>query len=64
MGNLHLFHFWVFFVFSRATPEAYGGSQARDRIEAVAAGLLQSLSNSGSEPRPRPTPQLTATPDP
>ena len=27
----------------RATPEAYGGSQARDRIRAAAAGLCHSL---------------------
>ena len=53
-----------FFAFSRATPAAYGGSQARGLIEAVATGLHQSHSNSGSEPRLRPTPQLTATPDP
>ena len=28
--------------FFRATPEAYGGSQARDRIRAVATGLRHS----------------------
>ena len=33
-------------------------------IRAVAAGLRQSHSNTGSEPCLRPTPQLTATPDP
>ena len=43
---------------------AYGGSQARGLIGAVAAGLRQSHSNAGSEPRLRPTPQLTAMPDP
>ena len=32
-------------------PEAYGGSQARGLIGAVAAGLRQSHSNMGSEPR-------------
>ena len=42
---------------------AYGGSQARGRIGAVATGLRQSHSNVGSEPRLQPTPQLTATPD-
>ena len=36
--------------------------QARCPIRATAAGLLQSHSNSGSQPRLRPTPQLTATP--
>ena len=45
-------------------PAAYGGPQARVLIKAVATGLCQSHSNAGSEPRPRPTPQHTATPDP
>ena len=49
---------------SWAAPTAYGGSQARGPIGAVATGLHQSHSNSGSEPRLRPIPQLTATPDP
>jgi len=48
---------------SWAAPAAYGGSQARGRIRAVATGLRQSHSNAGSEPRLQPTPQLTATPD-
>ena len=39
-----------FFFFLRAAPVAYGGSQARGRIGAVAASLLHSYSNSGSEP--------------
>ena len=43
---------------------AYGGSQARGLIGAVAAGLRQSHSNVGSEPDLRPTPQLTAMPGP
>ena len=42
---------------------AYGGSQARGPIGAVATALRQSHSNAGSEPRLQPTPQLTATPD-
>ena len=41
---------------------AYGGSQARGRIGAIAAGLHQSLSNVGSKPCLQPTPQLTARP--
>ena len=49
---------------SWAAPAAYGGSQARGRIGAVATGLRQSHSNVGSEPRLQPTPQLTATLDP
>ena len=48
------------FCFLRAAPAAYGGSQARGLIGAVAAGLLHSHSDTGSEPRVRPTPQLTA----
>ena len=54
--------FWLF-AFSRAAPAAHGGSQARGLIGAVAAGLRQSHSNAGSEPRLQPTPQPTAMPD-
>ena len=36
---------------------AYGGSQSRGLIGAVATSLRQSHSNSGSEPHLRPTPQ-------
>ena len=59
-------NFIYLFVFrlSRAAPVAYGGSQARGQIEAVAAGLHNSHSNSRSEPSLRSIPQLTATPDP
>ena len=53
-----------FFVFSRFAPMAYGGSQARDPIGAVAASLHHSHSNLGSEPHLLPTPQLKATLDP
>ena len=56
--------FFCLFVFSRAVPTAYEGSQARGWIGAVPTGLHQSHSNAGSEPCLRPTPQLTATPDP
>ena len=52
------------FAISRAASAAYGGSQARGLIGAVAAGLHQSYSNVGSELRLRPTPQVAATPDP
>ena len=44
-------------------PAAYGGSQAKGLIRAVATGLRQSHSNMGSEPHLQPTPELTATPD-
>ena len=50
---------WLF----RAVPVAYGRSQARVLIGAV-AGLRQSHSNAGSELHLRPIPQLMATPDP
>ena len=56
--------FFVFFVFSRAAATAYGGSQARGLIGAVAAGLSQSHSNAGSKQHLQPTPQLMATLDP
>ena len=42
--------FTIFFLF-RAGPAAYGGSQARGPIRAVAAGLHHSHSNMGSESR-------------
>ena len=60
------FSFLCIFIFllSRAAPAAYGGSQARDPIRAAAAGLPHSHSNARSQLRFRPTPQLTATPDP
>ena len=52
------------FAFSMATSVAYGGSQARGLIGAIAADLRQSYSNSRSEPPLRPTPQLMAMLDP
>ena len=61
-----LFCFLAFVVvvaISWAAPAAYGGSQARGRMGAVATGLRQRHSKAGSEPRLQPTPQLTATPD-
>ena len=42
---------------------AYGCSQARDQIGAVAASLCQSHSNTGSEPHLPPTPELMAALD-
>ena len=65
---LGLFYFillyFCLFAFARAAPTAYRGSQARGLTGAVATGLRQSHSNAGSKLRLRPTPQLTAMPDP
>ena len=58
------FFFFVFLPFQVPLPAAYGGSQARGLIEAVADSLRQSHSNTRSEPCLRPTSQLMATPDP
>ena len=60
---IYLFIF-VFLPFSWATLVAYGGSQARGRIGAIAAGLHRSHSNLGYEPHLQPTPQFVAMPDP
>ena len=55
--------FLFFFFLLMAAPAAYGGSQARVPIEAVATSLHHSHSNAGSEPSLQPTPQLMAMPD-
>ena len=57
-----IFILFYFFVFSWAAFKAYGGSQARGLIRAVAAGLHHSHSNTRSKPCLRP--QLMALPDP
>ena len=59
-----IFFLSFFFGLFRAATMAYGGSQARDRIRAVATSLHHSHSNTRSEPCLRPTPQLTAMSDP
>ena len=46
---LGFFFFFFFFPFFRATPTAYGSSQARGQLGATAAGLHHSHSNTGSE---------------
>ena len=56
--------FFFFFCLFRAASVAYGGSQARDLIGAVAAGLCHSHTNARCEPCLQPTPQLMASPDP
>ena len=45
-------YFFFFFAFPRATPVAYGGSQARGLIGAVATHLHHSHSHSHSEFKP------------
>ena len=58
--SFFLFFFFCLYAFSRVTPAAYGGSQARGLVGAVAAGLRQSHSSTGFELCLRPTPQLMA----
>ena len=61
---IFFFPFFNFFFNFRASPVAYGGSQARGRIEALSASLHHSHRNVGSKPCLWPTPQLKAMPDP
>ena len=60
----NLVFFFFFWPFLGPLPVAYGGSQARGRIGAVAAGLHHSHSNAESKLHLQPIPQLTAMPDP
>ena len=53
--------FFFFFGLFGATPMAYGNSQARGQIGAVAAGLHHSHSNAGSVSHLQPIPQLRTT---
>ena len=62
--SIFFFFFFFFFRLFRAAPAAYGISQALGQIRAMAASLPHSHSSAGSEPRLRPTPQLTAMQDP
>ena len=64
LGYLLLNFYFLSFGLVRATPLAYGGSQARGQIRGAVAGLCHSNSTAGSEPNLRPTPELMATPDP
>ena len=57
-----LLTFFFFLLLFTAAPTAYGDSQVKGRIGAVAAGLCHSHSDMGSEPPLRPRPQLTAMP--
>ena len=58
------FFIYLFIVFSMAALSAYGDAQARGLIGPAAASLYHSHSHVESESCLRPTPQLTATPDP
>ena len=55
-------HFF-FFLF-RAAPVAYGGSQARGQVGAIAFGLHYSHGNVGSKLYLQTTPQLMVTVNP
>ena len=57
-------HLTFFLQGAGGAPEAYGGSQARGPIGAIAASLHDSHDNVGSEPSLCPTPHLMAMPDP
>ena len=59
-----IYLFICLFAFFRVAPVAYGGSQARRLIGAVATGLRQNHSNARSELCLQPIPQLMATLDP
>ena len=65
-GGFCCFLCFFFFELFRASPVAYGGSQARGLMGVVAAGLhhSHSHSNEGSKPHLQPMLQLMATPDP
>ena len=62
--TMSLLIFFSFFLFLKAAPMAYGGSQAGGPIGATAASLHHSHSDARFEPHLQPTPQLRATPDP
>ena len=52
------------FRFQSQSHVAYGGSQARGQMGAVATGLCRNHSHTRSEQRLQPTPELMAIPDP
>ena len=61
---IFLFNTPFFFFRNMKVPVAYGGSQTRGRIQAVAAGLHHSHRNTGSKLHLRTIPQLATTPSP
>jgi len=54
--------FFFFFFLYRASPAAYGSSQARDQIGASVSSLCHNHSITGSKPSLQSTPQLTSMP--
>ena len=58
---LYQYIFFLSFCLFRATSAAYGGSQARGRIGAVAASLHHSYSNTRSKPHLQPIHQYFIT---
>ena len=56
--SFYIYIYIWFFCLLRATPVAYGGSQARSLIGTAAASLRHSHSNPRSKPCLRPIPQL------
>ena len=61
---MKIFSLLLFFGGGWAILAAYGGSQARGQIGAVAADLHHSHSNARSKPHLQPTPQLMVMLDP
>ena len=64
LASFNILFFFFLMLFFRATPAAYGDSQASGWIGAIATGLCHNHSNTGSELCLWPIPQLMATPDP
>ena len=64
LNRLFLFLFLIFFCLFKAASMAYGDSQARGWLGAVAVGLYHSYNSVGSKLHLRPIPQFMATPDP
>ena len=63
MVNFYIY-IYIYFVFFRAAPAAYGGSQARGLLRTAAAGQHHSHGNARSEPPLQPIPQVMAVLDP
>ena len=64
MSGMLLWRYFIYFFVFMAAPTAYGSSQPRVWIQAAAASLYHSHSNSRAEPHQWPRLQLRAMPDP